>query len=241
MGPRRVRAVLFDLDGTLIDSEPVYYRSDRAFLAAWGIDYTPAMNAAFTGRGAAGMMLDLEHMAPDSPIHALPLTERVRLKDEAYLAFAAGQLSAFPEVARLARILADAGVPLAIASGSSRSVIDMSLRATGLDGLFTVRVSSAEVASGKPAPDVFLEAAARLGAAPVDCLVVEDSVHGLKAALAAGMACIVLANDGGPGAHAGDSAWAGASMVVYAGAAGFRAADALDFFDWTPSVDTAAG
>ena len=87
-----------------------------------------------------------------------------------------------------------AGWPVALASSSHRRVIDAALAATGLTDVFVAVVSSDEVARGKPAPDVFLEAARRLGADPVDVLVVEDSLNGLKAARAAGMTTVLVPN-----------------------------------------------
>jgi HAD superfamily hydrolase (TIGR01509 family) len=84
--------------------------------------------------------------------------------------------------------------PLALASSSHRRVIDAALDGTGLRGAFRAVVSSDEVDHGKPAPDVFLEAARRLGAAPSDVLVVEDSLNGLKAGQAAGMTTVLVPN-----------------------------------------------
>ena len=90
------------------------------------------------------------------------------------------------------RIAAD--LPVAIASSSHAEVIAEALAATGLDDVFTVVVSSDEVAHGKPAPDVYLEAARRLGIAPAACLVVEDSYNGVRAGKAAGMFVVLVPN-----------------------------------------------
>jgi HAD superfamily hydrolase (TIGR01509 family) len=84
--------------------------------------------------------------------------------------------------------------PTAVASSAHRAVIDAALRATGLAGVFQVVVSSDEVERGKPAPDVYLEAARRLAVEPPRCLVVEDSLNGVKAAKAAGMTCVLVPN-----------------------------------------------
>jgi len=95
--------------------------------------------------------------------------------------------------------------PLALASSSHRRVIDAALDGTGLRDAFRVVISSDEVEHGKPAPDVFLEAARRLGAEPRDMLVVEDSLNGLKAARAAGMTAVLVPNRSippAPGAEA---------------------------------------
>ena len=87
-----------------------------------------------------------------------------------------------------------ATLPVAVASSAHRAVIDAALETTGLADLFEVVVSSDEVEHGKPAPDVYLETARRLGRAPVSCLVVEDSLNGVKAAKAAGMAVVLVPN-----------------------------------------------
>ncbi|PKL23799.1 MAG: hypothetical protein CVV47_13390 [Spirochaetae bacterium HGW-Spirochaetae-3] len=225
---RRVAAVLFDMDGTLLDSEPAYYASDRDFLAGYGIDYTEELNASFTGRGAYEMMRALERMYPDSPIRALSLEERIRMKDEAYARYAPSRVKAFPAVEAFARELSRRGVGLAIASGSSPEVIELMIRGNGLDGLFAVRVSSAEVPRGKPEPDVFLEAARRLGVEPGSCLVLEDSRYGVAAARAAGMSCIALPVAGSRAMEEFGSA----DIVVEGGAVAFDPEAALRAFDW---------
>lgn len=185
-------AYIFDLDGTLVDSEPNYEASDRAFLAGWGIVYDEELNRAVMGRGIKEALALFESRFPESPFHALPVAERIRLKDEAYLAYARGRTRAFPAMLALARELSSRGAPLAVASGSSPEVIRLCLAEAGYGGLFGAVVSAAEVPRGKPAPDVFLEAARRLGAPCGRCLVFEDTLVGLEAAKAAGMACVLL-------------------------------------------------
>jgi len=88
--------------------------------------------------------------------------------------------------------------PVAVASSAHRAVIDAALATTGLDALFDVTVSADEVAHGKPAPDVYLEAARRLGVAPGACLVVEDSINGVRAGKAAGMTVVLIPNESVP-------------------------------------------
>jgi HAD superfamily hydrolase (TIGR01509 family) len=187
-----IGGVLFDLDGTLIDSEPVYWENDQVFLARYGIDFTEELNESLFGCGAVDFFAKLQELFPLSSLNALPLEERLRLKDEAYLEYARDRIHAFTGVVAFARMLIAQGVPVAIASGSSPLAIERTLGYAGLGGLFAVRVSSVDVPRGKPAPDIFLEAARRLGVNPAMCLVLEDSVPGVQAAKAAGMACIAL-------------------------------------------------
>lgn len=161
-----VEACILDLDGTLIDSEPNYLASDRDFLAAYGIDFDDALNASTTGMGADDFFRTLEDRFPLSPLHRLPVAERLRRKDDAYIERSRGRTRAFPYVDPFLAAMESRGVKIAIASGSSPRAIERTLAFAGLEGRIAVRVSASEVARGKPAPDVFLESARRLGADP---------------------------------------------------------------------------
>lgn len=127
-----------------------------------------------------------------------------------------------------------AGHPLAVASGSSRAAIEPALEATGLGARLTVRVSSEDVGRSKPEPDVFPEAARLLGAAPADCVVVEDSAPGVEAARRAGMRCIAVPyvpdGQGDVAGQGGDAAFASAGLLF---PGGHREFDARAAYDWT--------
>jgi HAD superfamily hydrolase (TIGR01509 family) len=118
--------------------------------------------------------------------------ELVALKNELYLEIAAAATVAYPEMRRFLQYVRRAGLLTAAASGSSAPVLERVLAAAGLDAELQVVVSAEEVARGKPAPDVFLEAARRLGVPAPECLVVEDSRHGVEAARSAGMRCMAI-------------------------------------------------
>ncbi len=216
------------MDGTLLDSEPAYLESDRAFLSGYGIAYSEEMNDMFTGRGSHAMLGILGTMFPDSPLCALSIDESVRLKDEAYARYAPSRVRPFPGAIALARALAVRGVPLAIASGSSPDIIELMLQSDSLKELFSIRVSSVEVPHGKPAPDVFLEAARRLAVRPELCLVLEDSCFGVAAAKAAGMTCVALP---APGSEDNEG-FRIADLVVKGGAAAIDTAALLSAFSW---------
>lgn len=180
-------AVIFDLDGVLADSEPVHLAAEQAALAEHGHELTHAAKQPFVGLANAEIMHGL--------IELFGLDATVEELAEAKAGYQRGLLagmSGFPVTTELVRRLAERGVPVAVASGSTRWNIDASLDAVGLAGFFDIRVSAEEVPSGKPAPDVFLEAARRLGVEPSSCVVVEDAVPGMTAALAAGMRCVAI-------------------------------------------------
>lgn len=180
-------AVLWDLDGVLVDSESLLYEAERQLLAEHGVDLTPEVKAGFVGLGGTEVLAALAGhygLEPDLPAWTARKTELAT-------ALFPG-LRAFGPTTTMVRGLAAAGVPMAVASGSPSAAIETSLRTVGLDGLLPVRVSVDQVAAGKPAPDVFLAAAARLGVPPEHCVVIEDAVPGVLAAKAAGMRCIAI-------------------------------------------------
>jgi HAD superfamily hydrolase (TIGR01509 family) len=174
----------------LVDSEIWWDEVRQAFAAKHGRTWDQADRAAVMGANSrtwARIMrerLDLD--MPEAEIeHAIVDGVVAR-----YRAEGAPLIDGAVEAVR--RIAAT--VPVAVASSAHRAVIDAALETTGLAGLFEVVVSSDEVEHGKPAPDVYLETARRLGRAPASCLVVEDSLNGVKAAKAAGMTVVLVPN-----------------------------------------------
>ena len=183
-----IRAVIFDLDGTLIDSEPNYYLADKELLGRRGIAFSEEDKRHYIG----GSNLDMMHdFVGRYRIQATPeaLAEE---KNAIYLELAERSTPVYPQMKRFLDLLVARRVPVAVASGSAPAVIRRLLAAEGLAGSFEHRVSAEEVPRGKPAPDVFLEAARRLGVAPQHCVVVEDSRPGVEAALRAFMGCIAV-------------------------------------------------
>lgn len=183
------RPVIFDLDGTLVDSEPLYWEAARGVLAAHGAgEFTWEEHARFIGISTVETMAALRReYGLDAPVEQL-----VAEKDRAYLELAARSARVFPAMLGLVERLDAAGHPLAVASGSSRKAVEAVLGATGLHALLPVRVSAEELARGKPEPDVFLEAARLVGADPACCVVVEDAAPGVEAARRAGMRCVAV-------------------------------------------------
>ncbi|MBP2649228.1 MAG: HAD-superfamily hydrolase, subfamily variant 3 [Firmicutes bacterium] len=185
----KIRAVIFDLDGTLVDSEPNYYEADKKMLSQYGItDFDLAAKKKYVGIGAKEMMEDIkrQYHIPDS------VETLVTLKNKYYLELARANTPVFTEMKMLLELLEKEQYPLALASGSSPQVIDIVLGGAELRKYFKVVISAEEVDRGKPAPDIFLEAARQLSIASEHCLVVEDSRYGVEAAKNAGMSCIAI-------------------------------------------------
>jgi len=183
-----IGAIIFDLDGVLVDEVR------QAFAAAHGRTWTEDDRHAVMGANShqwsetMRQRLDLTMTAPDIE------EEIVAGMVERYRREGAPEIDGAVETVR--RLAAD--WPLALASSSHRRVIDAALAGTGLTDAFRAVVSSDEVERGKPAPDVFLEAARRLGVDAGRVLVVEDSLNGLKAGRVAGMTTVLIPNESVP-------------------------------------------
>lgn len=199
-------AVIFDLDGTLADSELAHERSLRAAAETRGMTFTPEyFRARCVGLGEARCF----HMLAEE--HGLELSEDL-LAD-----LIAEKLVSFTEAAGAGGVVAHAGavelveaaravMPVAVCSGSSRASVGPMLRAIGLEGRFEIIVTSCDVSRHKPDPEGYLLAARRLGVEPGACAAIEDSPTGVGAAVAAGMRVVAVehsfAGDRLPGAHA---------------------------------------
>ena len=179
-------ACLFDCDGTLIDSMPWHYRAWNAALRASGadFDFPPDLFQSLAGMETAKIVTRLN----DRFHSRIDPAEVVRAKREWYLANIDG-MREIPPVADFARRIAKTH-RVAVVTGGMRSVVEKSLASAGMAGLFQVIVTFEDVARGKPAPDMFLLAAKRLGVPPERCLVFEDGQLGIDGAIAAGMGVV---------------------------------------------------
>jgi HAD superfamily hydrolase (TIGR01509 family) len=184
-----VDAVVFDLDGVLVDSERVWDGARRQLARERGGRWHKRASREMMGMSSlewSSYMHDVIGVA-DAPAEIS--AEVVRRLKELYRRELPLFDGAFAAVERLA-----ARWPLGLASSSNRELIDLVLDLAGLARFFAATVSSEEVARGKPAPDVYLEAARRLGAAPTRCAAVEDSENGIRSAKAAGMRVLAVPN-----------------------------------------------
>ncbi|MFF4834180.1 HAD family hydrolase [Streptomyces sp. NPDC001315] len=216
-------AVIFDLDGTLVDSEPNYYEASRRTLAEHGIrDFTWADHERYVG------ISTLETVALWKERYDLtaPVAVLLAATNRRYLELARASTPAYPQMRAFVELLAADHVPLAVASGSSPEAIEAILAGTGLNAFLHTVVSADEVAHGKPAPDVFLEAARRLGTPPADCVVLEDAAPGAAAAHAAGMRCIAVPYIA---AQADDPGFATTDLLVRGGQREFTAQEAYEW------------
>lgn len=195
-------AVLFDLDGVLVDTEPwwdeVRVEFARAHDRPWGPDDQQAVMGGNSRQWAITMQerLSLAHLSLAAIEDAVVSGVVGRYRTAAVLPLIDGAADAVRRCA--------ANLPVAIASSAHRAVIEAAVDALGLHGVLGVIVSSDEVAGGKPDPAVYLRAAALLGVAPGRCLVVEDSVNGVRAGVAAGATVALIPNPSvppAPGAH----------------------------------------
>lgn len=184
----RIDAVIFDFDGTLADSEPNYYEADRLLMAEYGIDFTFEMKKEFIGRGNSGMMKTLHER------YNLPGTveDMIRRKNQLYLEIALKNTPIYPEMLAFIKMLVSECVPIAIASGTSSSILNRLVDHLDLRKYFDAVISSDDVGKSKPNPDIFLKAAEKLHSQPENCLVVEDSVFGIEAGLNAGMQVMAI-------------------------------------------------
>jgi len=182
-----VSAVIFDLDGVIIDSEPVWEEVRRGFVAENGGRWLPDSQRRLMGMSTAEWAQYLaEELAVPMPAErvAANVVALMVARYDASLPLIPGAVEALRRVG--------ARWPLGLASSSPRRLIDTVLERAGLAGTFAVTISTEEVARGKPSSDVYLAVAKKLEVAPRDCVAVEDSSNGIRAAVGAGIRTIAL-------------------------------------------------
>jgi HAD superfamily hydrolase (TIGR01509 family) len=180
-------AIVFDCDGLLVDTEPCWTVAETALFARRGLAFGPAEKKLLIGKSLASAGVMLEDIFGEPGRGAELGAELQELVGEVI----AAEAEPMPGAHALVE-LAAARMPIAVASNSSRHLLDLSLTRGGFDGRFAVTIAADEVAHPKPAPDLYREACARLGVSPEKALALEDSMTGMRSALAAGLRLISI-------------------------------------------------
>jgi HAD superfamily hydrolase (TIGR01509 family) len=184
---------IFDCDGTLADTMPLHYEAWCAAFRDIGATFYFEEDEFYNMGGLSTRMVVEEMNRKHATNFDVPAL--VHYKEELFLK-RLPEVKPIPEVVSFARLQIAAGRPVSVASGGMPHVVGSTLEFLGLRELFPIIVTPGDVARGKPAPDLFLLAAERMGVAPARCLVFEDGVPGIEAAQAAGMACVIVPRGG---------------------------------------------
>ncbi|GBD37943.1 2-deoxyglucose-6-phosphate phosphatase [bacterium HR37] len=183
-----IKAVIFDMDGVMIDSEPIWEKTEKILLKRREINYEPAYREKIVGLNQRDSALLLKETfgLPES-IEEL-IEERISILLELYKK----ELKPIPGLIHLLEQLKGNGFLIALASSSPLRVINFVLDQFSLKSFFSAIVSGEMVGRGKPYPDIYLYVADKLRVTPNECVVIEDSINGVRAAKRAGMRCIAI-------------------------------------------------
>ncbi len=184
-----IRAAIFDLDGLLVDSEPLWRKAEREVFAEVGLELTDDDCRTTLGMRCDAVVAHWFARSPWSGLSTLQVQQRI---ENRMLALLRGEGRAMPGVEHALDLLESRQVWLAVASSSTIEHIDAALHRIGVGERFAVRCSSMDEEHGKPDPAVYLSAARRLGLSPNECLAFEDSLLGVEAAYRAGMRVIAV-------------------------------------------------
>jgi len=185
-----MKAVIFDMDGVLTDSEPLINAAAVAMFRERGLVVRPEDFIPFVGTG------ENRYLGGVAEKYGFPLqiADAKKRTYEIYLDLVPRQLRAFPGVQELVGACKGVGLKIAVASSADLIKVEANLRQIGLPpNSWDAIVSAEDTLRKKPAPDLFLVASRKLGIAPADCVVIEDAINGIQAAKSAGMRCVAVA------------------------------------------------
>jgi HAD superfamily hydrolase (TIGR01509 family) len=186
----QIRALIFDMDGLLVDTETLAYGAMDAFLAKLAVERRQDIHDQMLGRRVPeAMAIIKEGYGLSHPVEDL-IADYTILRRHALV----GNVKPMPGAIDAVRFGHDAGLKVGLASSGLRDQVTLSLNEAGLRGMFEVEVTGDDVTRGKPAPDLFLKAAEGLGVDPADCVVFEDAPAGIAAAVNAGMRAVAVPN-----------------------------------------------
>lgn len=187
-----MRAFIFDMDGVIIDSEPLHSRIKLKTLAHYGLDFDESGLSLYMGRATKEFFA---FVCKEAGRDDLDTDEMVELKHRLYLEeLEGGEAGLIDGVTDILEHLKERNIPTALASSAGREIIDAVLTRFELKKYFSVVLSGAELARSKPDPAIYLLAAEKLGVLPGECVVLEDATSGVTAAKAANMYCIGFVN-----------------------------------------------
>jgi beta-phosphoglucomutase family hydrolase len=185
------KAIIFDMDGVIVDSEPLHYESEKKILARLGYDFPRELHRKYIGyANEYNFWRDLQKE------YGISLNiQTLMLEKRDYFLKHLSHITLIKPAFTLLERLTKAGVPVALASSSSMEFITAILEKFDLTHFFSVIQSGDDLKNGKPAPDIFLIAAKKINIKPEHCIVIEDSLNGVKAGHTAGMTVIAVPNE----------------------------------------------
>jgi HAD superfamily hydrolase (TIGR01509 family) len=200
-----IRAVVFDMDGLMFNTEDIYTQVGRELLRRRGREFTVELKYAMMGlQPKAAFQMMIARLNLDDTWEALSAES-----NELFLQMLPGRINMMPGLAELLDLLDSRGLPKAVATSSCRLLTDACLASFDLAGRFMFVLTAEDITRGKPHPEIYLTAARRLGTAPAEMAVLEDSENGCRAAAAAGAFTVAV-----PGPHSSGQDFSMASLIV---------------------------
>lgn len=182
-----LKAIIFDMDGVIIDSEPLHVEVEKELAEKLGGKLHGELHETLVGTTDHSMWSKLKDMFD----FKLPVDEIVEMKKEMFIE-RFDEIQLMDNFRQLVSSLSDEGYPMAVASSNNRKIVDMIIDNFDLGKYMKFIISGEEVDMGKPDPEIFLTAAKKMNVKPEDCLVIEDASNGVRAAKSAGMKCVGL-------------------------------------------------
>ena len=183
------KAIILDMDGTLVNTETLWKDAERALLASHERTYDTVIHADFLGLAVNDFIPAIQQAYDLAHVDATQLEQELedRVRD-----LLSTQTKAQAGTVELIQYIVDNEIPCAIASNSSHPIIEATLQSQDWADALDKRYSADDVPHAKPAPDLYLHAAQKLNISPAECVAVEDSLNGVKAAVSAGMTCLAV-------------------------------------------------